>query len=344
MFKSPQVHPYPYIQNRLQRGFAKGDSQKVREGVLPKVPHKLGAGVPQSTNPSHSQSPANFVANFQKVVVRKQAGSGGTGGTGMEDPRGKGALQQSVSKPTRSRKRPKTAPNWWRRPSETGRRWRHWRHWRGVGPPNEASQNRRAPENVRKRPPYTPVYLSCIRKWLRRGGTGGTGVEDPLGGGPPRKRLKTNAVGGCPFTTRVWPPHRGQRGRWHWARLPPVSGLPHRGQGGSLSESAFLPPFWPPHRGERGRPQWARLPPASGRTFICKTIRSFATLNSQFFLWDLMAKIRSEFSRRVRIRIRNRNGIAATAMHSDWECPRECKQKWGFATLISWMCALRGCT
>ena len=44
--------------------------------------------------------------------------------------------------------------------------------------------------------------------------------------------------------------------------------------------------------------------------------KSFATLNSQLFVCDLVVKIASEVSGRVRIRIRIRSCIAATAVHS----------------------------
>ena len=44
-----------------------------------------------------------------------------------------------------------------------------------------------------------------------------------------------------PSATCVWPLPRGQRGHPKSAHFPPVSGLPPRGQGGPLSESALLP-------------------------------------------------------------------------------------------------------
>ena len=49
---------------------------------------------------------------------------------------------------------------------------------------------------------------------------------------------------------------------------------------------------------------------------------SFATLNSQAFFFEIWwRKFASEFSGRVRIRIRIRNCIAATAVHSKLDAP-----------------------
>ena len=71
--------------------------------------------------------------------------------------------------------------------------------WEG-GPPIKRLKTDEVPKTPENGPKpgsgfdYTPEYLSCVRsacdnlrKQAGGGGTGGTGVEDPLGGGPSNK-------------------------------------------------------------------------------------------------------------------------------------------------------------